>query len=276
MAPPKKQGSARTVKKKKDDAIPEEGDAEQGLLEDTPLPPSETETPLVDAGQGASEAADMDGGAGSLHSSLPEHMHPAVLGYTTSRTGRVYVDVAKIHPAMVGAIWVPEGGQDEPVQQAPLPLRDLRPFEVISSEGKFLEKEVWPTLEPALHKLFTALQFQLPSRKHMSPFDRITDPEEARGFNPIQWLASYLKRNNPNAPGGMSLERAATLIQAAWRAFLARRVVTRMREQAAHARVLGEDEAKRVRAATKIQAVFRGHSVRIALEVGQLSALARK
>ncbi|EDQ86266.1 uncharacterized protein MONBRDRAFT_11052 [Monosiga brevicollis MX1] len=175
---------------------------------------------------------------------------------------------------------------------APLESRPTKPFVVASDEGLYLEEHVWPTLNLALEKLLSAIPYNIPkvctrsdSRPHPSlsnpplqeirqqyqdpSMRRIKHPEHAQ-FAPIEWLARFLKEHNPNKPPQLSTEQAAIVLQSYVRRKLARDHVARLRSHAAQQRAEREQAELRDAAARRIQAAYRGHSVRLALKAGKL------
>eukprot|EP01147_Barroeca_monosierra_P010826 gene10826-2904_t len=167
-----------------------------------------------------------------------------------------------------------------PVPPPPLPRtkpvsdRLFTSLETISDEGLFLKERLWPTLELALEKLILAIKYNIPQeirKQYQDPNMAFTrHPEHAVNFDPIQWLATFLKRHNPYNPPSLSREGAAQLIQAAFRGSRARKEYTIQREEARRRKEEQELANRREAAATKIQAVYRGHSVRLDLASGCL------
>ena len=70
-------------------------------------------------------------------------------------------------------------------------------------------------------------------------------------------------------PNPLTTEAAAMRIQAGFRGMRARLDVAARRAAVDAARVAAEDAATRDKAATCIQALFRGHSLRVALALGR-------
>lgn len=60
---------------------------------------------------------------------------------------------------------------------------------------------------------------------------RVLHPEDAEGLNPMQWLATYLKRNNPRRPSAISREDAALTLQSGYRGWVARKESHRRRAE---------------------------------------------
>eukprot|EP00730_Choanoeca_flexa_P017595 TRINITY_DN8493_c0_g1_i6.p1 TRINITY_DN8493_c0_g1~~TRINITY_DN8493_c0_g1_i6.p1 ORF type:complete len:177 (+),score=25.49 TRINITY_DN8493_c0_g1_i6:333-863(+) len=145
-----------------------------------------------------------------------------------------------------------------------------------ANEGKYLDKEVWPTLQPALVKLLEAIKWNIPKhirQQYQDPTMRRTLHPEHADFNPVHWLATFLKEHNPNKPSRLSPDQAAVVLQTAVRGRNARRRVADMRTARENKIAQDIEDARRHAAAVKVQAAYRGHSVRLALSMGRLTDL---
>eukprot|EP00051_Salpingoeca_urceolata_P029386 m.489775 g.489775 ORF g.489775 m.489775 type:complete len:239 (+) comp27076_c0_seq1:254-970(+) len=170
-----------------------------------------------------------------------------------------------------------DGVDVEPEPRAPtpptLPSRSFLPATSQSHAGLYLEQNVWPVLLPALEKLFVALRKRVPLETRQAYADpsmrRIVCPEDAQGFDPVDWLATYLKRYNPNVPAKYNEQDAAIKIQATARGHRDRQLVRAKRTQLAHERAVRLESERRHAAATAIQAAFRGHCLRVSLALGK-------
>eukprot|EP00056_Hartaetosiga_gracilis_P003639 m.65592 g.65592 ORF g.65592 m.65592 type:complete len:235 (-) comp11530_c0_seq1:926-1630(-) len=171
-----------------------------------------------------------------------------------------------------------EGVPDVPTQLPRPKPASSRPFSTLkanSEEGKYYEENILPTLDLALNKLILAIKYNIPKdirSQYQDPsMVRTNHPEHAIGFDPINWLATFLKRYNPNVPPKLSSEEAARIIQSGFRGARARSAYRKMTKAKRDKEEAEEIANRREKAALKIQSVFRGHSVRLAMETGTLS-----
>lgn len=167
------------------------------------------------------------------------------------------------------------------VPKDPEPPRLNSPIVPTSTEAKYLEEKVWPTLEPAMERLLNALKY------HMDPKDidifeggwnddsihRVSRPELAQNFDPIAWLAQYLEWHNPNVPSRFTEDSAAIMIQCAVRKFKAKQELVRLKAEFAARKAAVDLERLRNKSATIIQACYRGHCVRLTLRLGRFEDL---
>eukprot|EP00041_Stephanoeca_diplocostata_P022784 m.546375 g.546375 ORF g.546375 m.546375 type:complete len:209 (+) comp22153_c0_seq1:160-786(+) len=191
----------------------------------------------------------------------------------------------KVEPTFEGSEDVASGEQPQDEQalslQKPelnLPsLRATMPLVTTSSEGEYLEREVWGTLEPALEKLLRACRSYIPEDVRQTypggrngcEVQRVQTAHDAVDFDPLLWLADYLSTFNPNAEQKYTPDSAATTIQCAFRCHLARKE-SKARRAERQAEVEAQMLAhKRNVAATTIQAAYRGHRVRLTLSLGR-------
>eukprot|EP00045_Choanoeca_perplexa_P000274 m.13624 g.13624 ORF g.13624 m.13624 type:complete len:217 (-) comp10191_c0_seq2:128-778(-) len=172
-----------------------------------------------------------------------------------------------------------DGVPDVPEQlprPAPIAKRSHKPLSVCSEEGKYLDQAVWPVVQPALVKLLEAIKWNIPKevrQQYQDPsMKRTLHPEHAQ-FDPINWLATFLKEHNPNKPPRLSPDEAATVLQTHLRALRARQDVQSRREAKQQASAEAIESRRQNAAAVKVQAMYRGHSVRLALSMGRLTEL---
>lgn len=161
---------------------------------------------------------------------------------------------------------------------------------------------MWPTLETGLEKVLNAIKYYIPDEikaQYPQPADslaplsplptpaevlaaggrpalnrseavwRVEHPEHAKGFDPLLWLATYLRRYNPNTPSKFTPHSAARRIQSVYRGFLGRQKVRRLRADLAATAAAIELERRRNKAATLIQATYRGNVARASLALGR-------
>eukprot|EP00035_Acanthoeca_spectabilis_P023376 m.449040 g.449040 ORF g.449040 m.449040 type:complete len:228 (+) comp19757_c0_seq1:150-833(+) len=171
-----------------------------------------------------------------------------------------------------------ETWEEEPVGekvQETVQIRKCIPIKMASTEGKYLDEKVWPTLRPALEKLLLSVQYNTPKEVRQSypggmngdEVLRVTRPQDAE-YEPLQWLAQYLENYNPYRPQKYTRDTAALAIQCAWRKILAQRVRTAKAAEHA-ARISAQALADRQNsAATVIQASWRGYCVRQEISLG--------
>lgn len=155
--------------------------------------------------------------------------------------------------------------------------RPIMPITSTSAEAVYLEEKVWPTLEPALERLLGAVRYHIDkadiAKLKGGPDDaqlhRVTRPELAKEFDPLAWLATYLDWYNPNVAPQFTEESAAIYIQCAYRKMRAKQELARLRK-AYQERTAASDHRKlRNKSATIIQAVYRGHCVRMSFMLGR-------
>lgn len=244
---------------------------------------------------------------------LPEHTHPACIGFAPTTTGHVRSDPEKIHPAFAGSAWrrTPYVVSQDPRSYHPscfgyyestrgehqaLPLeydpalctpvfahpglrlvpampeqlvvadRVIPPVHVASPGGLYLHEKVWPTLQRGMECMLKALKHKIAAAQRKS--GRSVGLESV-DFDPVKWLAQYLRWYNPNVPLKFSRESAACKIQSVFRGHRVRTHAKRLREARRKAEAAAEEARLRHRAATLIQAAYRGHRVRVYLAMGK-------
>ncbi|EGD74056.1 hypothetical protein PTSG_05748 [Salpingoeca rosetta] len=169
-------------------------------------------------------------------------------------------------------------GVPPPPEQLPRTLpASARLFTILqptSDEGVYLKEKLWPTLELALDKLILAIKYHIPRdirQQYEDPSMAFTKhPEHAVNFNPIDWLGTFLKRHNPYNPPALTHDQAAARIQAAFRGSQVRKMYKVLREEARRKKEEEDLARRREAAALRIQAAYRGHSVRLELATGRL------
>lgn len=203
----------------------------------------------------------------------PQFFHPATIGYSVSSDGLVRWNPTKINLALAGKPWCKKTDNNS----TDVPEKQFMPVQSTTLQSKFLEESVWPTLLPALEKLQIAIKYAIPRNvrdKYDDPsMKRIQHPEDAVGFNPVLWLANYLKRYNPNVPPKFTKDQAVIYLQTRIRAYIARKKVRQLKAQAAAIRAQQDHELARYRAAVTIQAFTRGRAVRQAIKLGRLDLI---
>ena len=80
----------------------------------------------------------------------------------------------------------------------------------------------------------------------------------------------YLEWFNPNVPAKYTPVEAALKLQSFFRGYLSRKRVNKMRAVIAGAWAAEERRKLENKSATKIQALYRGHSVRLTLSLGMV------
>jgi len=67
-----------------------------------------------------------------------------------------------------------------------------------AKEARYLQSQLWPVLGPALQRLLASLRLYIPAATRSTYADPtvplVWRPQDAVDFNPIKWLATYLKR----------------------------------------------------------------------------------
>eukprot|EP00052_Salpingoeca_macrocollata_P023634 m.208666 g.208666 ORF g.208666 m.208666 type:complete len:390 (-) comp22080_c2_seq1:46-1215(-) len=238
----------------------------------------------------------------------PACVHPATLGFLRSQAGVVCTDSSKISPVFAGVPWrsstrtdsfpsTPStthpvfvghsadssaggGGQCDAalispaavgygVQRVPNPLTSPSHPLPECDDNTYLAEHVWPTLQPALEKLLYALKYHVPKEKRQTHV-RNLNMDEVQGFDAVAWLATFLKRNNPQGTAKYTAEEAASVLQCSYRGYKGRLLSKQLRQHRDQAQQAEDLARQQNAAARKIQAVYRGHSVRVHLAMGSL------
>jgi len=202
--------------------------------------------------------------------------HPSTFGYHEDPAPGNAIDPAAYNPAMVSPIFAGAAMTENKPARTPAELRGLLPAQSSSAEGKYLDEQVWPTLELGLEKLLNAIKYHVPKDVvgsypggwNGADVQRVTKPRHAVDFDPLEWLATYLAWYNPNVPSKWTPETAATKVQSAYRGYRGRVRVNRLKEVIRLARAAADLAQLQNESATKIQALYRGHSVRLNLALG--------
>lgn len=203
--------------------------------------------------------------------------HPASFMHHEDLTPGQAMDPAQMDVSMISPIFAGVALAKNPSPKARLAQRAQQPLVSASDQGKYLDENVWPTLELALEKLQGALKYHIP-RDVLDAYEggrqghetqRVSFPGHAEEFDPLSWLSRYLRWYNPNVPSKWTRETAAIQIQRVFRGFLGRKEA-RMIRMARHVQRLAEERlALENKSATAIQAAYRGHSVRLFLRLGE-------
>jgi len=191
------------------------------------------------------------------------------------------MDPATIDLAMISPIFAGVALAKNAAPKSRLAQRPQQPLASASEQGKYLDENVWPTLELALEKLQGAIKYHIPGEV-LDMYDggraghavqRVTYPGHAEQFDPLAWLSRYLMWYNPNIPSKWTPMSAAVMIQRHFRGYLGRREAREIR-MARHVKKLAEERlALENKSATIIQAAYRGHSVRLFLRLGRTEDL---
>lgn len=207
--------------------------------------------------------------------------HPASFMHHEDLTPGQAMDPAQMDVSMISPIFAGVALAKNPSPKARLAQRAQQPLVSASDQGKYLDENVWPTLELALEKLQGALKYHIP-RDVLDAYEggrqghetqRVSFPGHAEEFDPLSWLSRYLRWYNPNVPSRWTRETAAIQIQRVFRGFLGRKEA-RMIRMARHVQRLAEERlALENKSATTIQAAYRGHSVRLFLRLGRTEDL---
>jgi len=207
--------------------------------------------------------------------------HPASFMHHEDLTPGQAMDPTQIDMAMISPIFAGVALAKNKQTKARLSQRPQQPLVSASDQGKYLDDNVWPTLELALEKLQGALKYHIPvdvldaynGGRGGHDVQRVTHPGHAEEFDPLVWLSRYLGWYNPNTPSKYTRETAAIFIQRVFRGFLGRKEARAIRK-ARHVKRLAEERlALENKSATIIQAAYRGHSVRLFLRLGRTEDL---